>query len=771
MISRFSIKKYARVCATLAGFLAASAAFTQEAVSPDRELYAVELGRSSAGRLFITPSDAPAQGDAGVTYVITGTVLSKATTLSVQMLFEVYSDAGDLVHTLDTTKEIESGATPFGFEWPLATVPDGDYFVLIRLMDPTLGEEAHLEQRIVLRNRSAVAGDVEQARALVTALHDSDPNLPASAQQQLRLAMEALAPYPSTGRPLIEADLNAHFASAVAGSVRAHLSLLPAKESSASPASAAVMRAGIVAHILSSPDRAAELGLTLAPYVITQAIDTAVHVPVATTTIPRIVWITSATESAEVPSQAVLAQAAALGNVSAMSLWTAPQISMQDESVKRDFQAYVRDIYRDRRKLNQAWNEHYFDFDEVEYTAFSDSRAYQFDAQAFRRMRTTRWLSDQLRFIEPSIAPAMPTITFTDGILLPAESRMGLDVESLAPLMPTVLVRTSGPLDDPRYAQRFPVPQLMWTLMHAIAPNRPLAALHSLDYTLADRLRLDSAAQTRTLAVEAAVDHVDMLALEFPALSDPVAQAPEAVSSLVRTLRELEGATDAVHALRDAVAPLAIVWSDSSKILNDGTLHLNAFVRAFEGCAFAGYKVGILTERQLAEGRWQGVRVVVLPEVTALSRDAFAGLETLIEGGTVMVRTEFGPTYDEHGNALGKTLPVNANTMLVRGNGAAYEYLSALDALHERGVLPDVPRPVTNVGYPVEGVKTRYAETPTGRFLYVVNLRKESVSCQLSMPVEGAADLLTGRPVDFPHRLDPLSPMLLRLADAAATTD
>jgi len=743
--------------------------------SADREIYAVEVGRDSLGRLFFAPTDSPGRADAGPVYTITGNILSKASSRSVQMLFEVTTESGELVHSLDLAKEAESGATPFGFEWPIAEVADGDYRVCIQLMDPVLGEEARLERRVMLRNRAVVSNEVERARGLLTQLRDAYPELPAYAAHPLRLALEALAPYPSADRPLVEADLNARYARSVAGSVRARLALTSANPSTESVAASpnsgftGAMRAGIVLSPASSPDRLAELGFTFAPYVINPAGNSMPHTAIATTDIPRMVWIAGAEEIAQVPSPGSLANAMTLGHVAGVSLWTAPRIAMQGEAVQREFRDYVRGLYADRHALNQAWKQHYFDFSEVQFLAFSDSRAYQFDAQSFRRTRTTQWLTDQMRAAAPAISPAAPTLTFTEGILLPGESRAGLDVETLAALLPLVSVRTAGPFDDARYGQRFPAAQLVWAMMHSFAPDRPIVALHSLDYSLEDRVRLDSAAHARMLTIEAALENVAALGVEFPALEDPVAQAPEAVAGIAQALRDLDGATEALHALRDAVAPIAIVWSDSSRVLDDGVRHLGAFARAYEGCAFSGYKVSILTERQLSEGRWRGVQVVVLPEVTALGREAFAGLESLIDGGAVVVRTEFGPTYDERGNALGVTLPVNSKTMLVRGNGSPREFLSALDALQARGILEDIPRPITRDRYPIEGVKTRYAESGAGRFLYVVNLRKEPVSCRFSLPVEGATDLLSGRTVDFPRQLDPLAPMLLRLSGAIDT--
>ena len=109
--------------------------------------------------------------------------------------------------------------------------------------------------------------------------------------------------------------------------------------------------------------------------------------------------------------------------------------------------------------------------------------------------------------------------------------------------------------------------------------------------------------------------------------------------------------------LLDAVAPLGvdlIVASRRESVQWLTGAHVRAPFEPIAAMTAGGHVTLVFPERQLAEGRWQGVQAVVLPQVTALGREAFAGLEALIAGGAVVVRTEYGPKYDEHGNAHGE---------------------------------------------------------------------------------------------------------------------
>ena len=239
--------------------------------------------------------------------------------------------------------------------------------------------------------------------------------------------------------------------------------------------------------------------------------------------------------------------------------------------------------------------------------------------------------------------------------------------------------------------------------------------------------------------------------------------APAALEGLAAAALDVNRLAAVVAAFREVSAPVAIVWSESARILDDGVAHLASARRAFEGCSFAGHKLRFLTERQLEAGQWQGVRVVVIPETPALGKEAFAGLQRLINGGAAVVRSTKPIPYDARGRAQNDVLDYGAGALLVRGNDASTEYLDAMDEVMSRGGLPSVPRVVNGSGYPIEGVKTRFVDVDGALYLYLVNLRKESVRCELVGTVQSGRDLIRGRPVTFPTMVEPLTPALIRL--------
>jgi len=86
-----------------------------------------------------------------------------------------------------------------------------------------------------------------------------------------------------------------------------------------------------------------------------------------------------------------------------------------------------------------------------------------------------------------------------------------------------------------------------------------------------------------------------------------------------------------------------------------------------------------------------------------------------------------------------------------------------MDAAQEKGVLPEIARPINVSGYPVEGIRSRYIVCNGEAYLYIINLRKEPVNCYLAGVYQKGYDLIGERNVAFPRELLPLEPMLIRM--------
>jgi hypothetical protein len=243
--------------------------------------------------------------------------------------------------------------------------------------------------------------------------------------------------------------------------------------------------------------------------------------------------------------------------------------------------------------------------------------------------------------------------------------------------------------------------------------------------------------------------------------------SPEGWDAYATACLDLNRLAPVVMGFQRAPAQVAILWSESSLIYGDGQPYLGTVRRAFEGCSFFGHKVRFITERQCGEGALKGVKILVIPEVPALGGEAFEAIEEYVARGGVTIRMGIVGGLDARGISRNTVLTHTANTLLARGRDSAPDFLHAMDAADKLAGLEPVPRVVNPYGYPLEGVKTRFAVVGGHSYLYVVNLRTAPVRAELLGGAQSGRDLIAARQIRFPAVLEPLDPMLIRLDEAA----
>jgi hypothetical protein len=226
-----------------------------------------------------------------------------------------------------------------------------------------------------------------------------------------------------------------------------------------------------------------------------------------------------------------------------------------------------------------------------------------------------------------------------------------------------------------------------------------------------------------------------------------------------------------VAAFQRAPTDVGILFSASSKILDDGTPHLATAKRAFEGTSFGGYHTRFLTESQVAAGAFDNIKMLAIPLTPSLTDAAFQRVAGYVEQGGPVARPGDPIPYNERGLSRGDVVRPTGRTVLVRDAGLATEYLHAMDAANDWGALPSIPRPINAFGYPLEGVRTRYLVHEGGHYLYLVNLRREPVQVFLAGNMQNGRDLIGGRDVEFPREVPALQTMLIKLDTAPFVTE
>jgi hypothetical protein len=450
--------------------------------------------------------------------------------------------------------------------------------------------------------------------------------------------------------------------------------------------------------------------------------------------------------------------------VAAAELIADPFFQFDDESVRQRFIAHVREAYPDRIDLNRQWHSHLADYDEITLQgefdySYQNKRPFQYDWQVFHQGVAREyliWAEAEAR----RVAPSLPLyITFRGDVFEKGRSRHEPDRELASIQFAATSVGGAVAPSHDIYSFEYPGAVAQAVFARSISQDKPV---------FMPDLLLGGEGPVRAPAfdfVHTALWDIAMSGVDGVALSEasPLLTEPTALEAILTARSELATWAPIVRAFQQAPAEVGILFSNASKIFDDGAPHLESAQFAFEGASFSGYKVTFLTETDIKAGALNTLPVLIIPDTPALSDETFGLVSEHASSGAAIARTGKPIPYNERGQSRHDVVRNTGNTVLVRGLNLPTEYLHAMDALIDRGALPRIPHAINAYGFPLEGVKTRYIEVDGQPWLYLVNLRKHAVDVHLAGGVQTGRDVLRQAEVRFPRTLEPMQPMLIML--------
>lgn len=460
--------------------------------------------------------------------------------------------------------------------------------------------------------------------------------------------------------------------------------------------------------------------------------------------------------------------------LNSVSLAHEPKFKFDGEAIRQLFIEHVQEIHPDRQDLNAAWRAHLAGYEEITIWdeeapehSYQNRRAYQYDWQTFHRNLATHYL-DWLKSEVRAALPGVPLLaTLADSAFTENSTRFGVDQEELEQMLDISGCTASVQPHDRHYAFAYPQQPVLFTLIKSLAPDKPLFTLNNhvlLDPTLSPEHRRG---YVQTILWEAVIAGVNAMAL---APGTELFDCPQSTEAYATTALDINRLAPVVHAFQTAPARVGILYSDSSRIFDEGSPHLMSAKYAYEGCSFGGYQLRFVTEDACIGGCMEQFDVLVIPETPAVRDETFAALADYAEQGGTIIRVGTPIPYNERGMSRYDVLRNTGNTILVRGMNLPTEYLHAMDAAITSGALPWVPRAINTSGYPVEGIRTQFVNYEGEPYLYIVNLRKTPAHCELLGSLQSGRDLIQGRDVSFPRIMQPLDPMLIKLDRTAHET-
>jgi len=452
-------------------------------------------------------------------------------------------------------------------------------------------------------------------------------------------------------------------------------------------------------------------------------------------------------------------------NLGAIGIAEEPAFHFEGEDLRQGFARYAFDAYDKRDDLNRSWQTHIRHPEDVKVDWMRDRFSYQQDLQRYHRIFGTQILEQWCNAVRKN-NPHIPLyILYRDDFLLPGSTRSGVDQVALAKTLDINGCAAATHPQGSGYAVEFPGPILSYTLLQSLAPDMPIINTRARLMDFGTESARPTPAYVSTVVWEGIMAGLDAVAVpeaEFLSHSGELKDA-ELFNAFCRAALDVNRLGSVIHAFQQAPVELAILWSDSARMFDDGSPFLASVRETFTAASFTGLTVRFVTSEQVAQGILDRVTILVIPETLAVPDATFEKLEEYIEGGGLTVCTASPMPYNERGHSRYDVLSVGSQTVLVRGTMEAKQFLNALDAALTDAAVPLPPRVINRFGYPIEGIRTRCVRVNGTPYLYLANLRTQSVRCWITEDFETGHDLIGDRDVQFPLDVPSLDPMLIQL--------
>lgn len=455
--------------------------------------------------------------------------------------------------------------------------------------------------------------------------------------------------------------------------------------------------------------------------------------------------------------------------VNGLSIMQRPTFDFQGESIRRSFIEYLRVNYEDRDQLNRAWKSRHREYSDIQIAVDRPRPAFVYDWTDFHLNVVDTYLRGYTDSLRAKGGPVRLQITLDDGAIHADNAANHVDPESLGGMVDVIGVATPTPSADGRFLLDHPRSSMMFTLADAFSEGAPVVG-SAMSIVPENAGSAPGTPYARSLIWEAVMAGADGASAWAWDETDPSAifHHPAFLEGLCAAAIDINRLGNIVHAFQTAHAPIAVLWSRSSRIFQSGDPFVESVSAAYEGASFGGQRVRMVSERECAEGALSEISVLVIPRATSVRDDAFDAINAYIDGGGTVVRTGTPIPYTARGHSRADVISSTVNTLLVRGVEDAGGYLHGIESAYSRDALPQTPRAVNEHGYLLEGVRSRCVEVDGKSYLYLLNMRDESVLCHLAGNSQQGRDLIEGINLRFPLDLPPLRPMVIALESGEA---
>jgi hypothetical protein len=436
------------------------------------------------------------------------------------------------------------------------------------------------------------------------------------------------------------------------------------------------------------------------------------------------------------------------------------------------FQAWLKAKWGSLRQVNRAYGTRFRHFGDIDLPSAASPYGLCFDRWRFNQDRLVAFhemLRDRIHRYDPALPVHAKVMShaFEDS----GRFEVGIDHERF-----TQLDRIAG--NDcgmafagarrGEYACDWQTMAMNYTLQHSVAPDRPI--FNSENHLIGDGdTRYLPEAYIRTVYWLEALHGQGATTTwvwergQSGDLAENILTRANCVRALGRVALDLQRLASEVHALSQAPAELAILYSYSS--LWPSKDYVDEAQAAFEGAYFAGAAADFVTERQIESGKLSQYKIVVLPRASHAPAATVKGLNQFLRNGGTVMTVGSCLTRDEYGRRRQQTLVATGRGRLVAYPDplTARAYREILDRLLDEARVMRPVRIEGSQGERIWGVNVRAVETDGRILANVLNLSRiaQRVRFVATPGTRHVLNLMDGKPLELPFTLRPLEPMLL----------
>ncbi len=313
-----------------------------------------------------------------------------------------------------------------------------------------------------------------------------------------------------------------------------------------------------------------------------------------------------------------------------------PMFNLMDspESFARPFWTeYLSEKYGNISTLNSKWGTYYTSFEKVKIPSGIESTHYAYEWELMNRELFAEWhgsMAKQIKEIAPHLAIHAKEINYLSSRDTDYERMFltaGTDARLFSDFSDVHGCDAHGYLEETHVYQL----QNKFQWYDYLTTIEEKTIFNSEDHVIMDGSQIYSENQAKHVYTDMFQGAIHGRGISNiwvygrtqesgNAWSDSIMHRPDVMKATGRASLDINRLADEITALQNKDAEIAIVFSDASRRYDRN--HMNALYQSYKAAIYSGFRVAVVDEQSILEGKADKCQAIILPNVKYLSEDA-----------------------------------------------------------------------------------------------------------------------------------------------------